>query len=276
MAVGSDGDGEFVTLVVTQVVDSDGDSESRFDHEELILCTADIDYWDVRGIVHRSTVKIRAFRSRLMEESSYFRGLLGGSFSESQQEVISVEWNLETLIDVLKHVFGCPLTISCANLISLIECSLYFGIVTLLSRCKDWFIQATYCKETTLFLLPLDDVINLWKFCVEHGIDPFPELCTSFLARNFMLVASSQFLPAVPCNLLTACLLHEDLTVDSEMHLAEALVNWLDAMWNRSESCSKEVDIDCIQILKEIRVVLLPLQFAIGMLIFRLLEKYQV
>lgn len=61
MALESDGEGEFVTLVVTQV---DDDVEPRVDHEELIVCTDDIDSWDVSGIVRRKTVKIQAVRSR--------------------------------------------------------------------------------------------------------------------------------------------------------------------------------------------------------------------
>ncbi|XP_050243495.1 BTB/POZ domain-containing protein FBL11 isoform X34 [Quercus robur] len=97
--------------------------------------------------------------------------------------------------------------------------------------------------------------------------DFLPELCASFLARNFMWAMSSKLFGDVPYHLLLSCIEHPHLTVDSEMHLSDALLVWVDANAKQLENfilTSK----DCHGIFRQIRVSLLPLWFAAGMLNF--------
>ncbi|GKV37522.1 hypothetical protein SLEP1_g45547 [Rubroshorea leprosula] len=67
----------------------------------------------------------------------------------------------------------------------------------------------------------------------------------------------------VPYDMLLTCVKHPDLTVESEMHLADALLTWIDANIEMLKS-SSETECDFRDILQQIRISLLPLWFAAG------------
>ncbi|KAK7844396.1 btb/poz domain-containing protein fbl11 [Quercus suber] len=255
----SSSDDDFVILTCTNPNPIEAEAESESKHKkEILISTTDILSWDLHTILCSQTLQIHANRNRpvssllfstvwfsgkLIEQSSYFRGLLRGSFSESCLDCISIQWSLETFVDVLKCIYGCPLHITPNNFIPLFEGALYFGVEMLLLKCKTWF------SEMYLEFIAANDFL--------------PELCASFLARNFMWAMSSKLFGDVPYHLLLSCIEHPHLTVDSEMHLSDALLVWVDANAKQLENfilTSK----DCHDIFRQIRVSLLPLWFAAG------------
>ncbi|KAF5750489.1 BTB/POZ domain-containing protein FBL11 [Tripterygium wilfordii] len=203
---------------------------------------------------------MQAHRKRLIERSSYFRGLLCGSFSESCLDCISIQWNLETFINVMKSIYSFPLDITSQNFIHLLEGALYFGVESLVLKCRTWFSLISSSKGPAVLL---DDLINIWNFGLEHAIDFVPELCASYLARNFMWAMSSTFFGDIPYSLLILCIKHPHLTVDSEMRLADAIFVWLENNTEQSESLSKNKELS-VDLLKQIRISLLPLWFVAG------------
>lgn len=132
----------------------------------------------------------------------------------------------------------------------------------LLLNCKAWLIDLS-SRKGICSLQQLDDLIHIWSFGLQHANDFIPELCTSYLARNFMWAISCNSFPHTPWNLLASCVKHPDLTVDSERHLADSLIVWLAASTEQFEQLRNTTD-DCSGILKEIRISLLPLWFAAG------------
>uniref|UniRef100_A0A2N9IEU6 BACK domain-containing protein n=1 Tax=Fagus sylvatica TaxID=28930 RepID=A0A2N9IEU6_FAGSY len=78
-----------------------------------------------------------------------------------------------------------------------------------------------------------------------------------------MWAMSSKFFVDVPYDLLLSCIEHPLLTVDSEMHLSDALLVWVDAYAKQLENFSRTGE-DCHGIFRQIRVSLLPLWFAAG------------
>ncbi|PQM39551.1 BTB/POZ domain-containing protein FBL11 isoform X2 [Prunus yedoensis var. nudiflora] len=54
----------------------------------------------------------------------------------------------------------------------------------------------------------------------------------------------------IPYNLLLSCVKHMNLTVDSEMHLSNALLVWIDANAECMEGLSRNEDV-CTGILKQ-------------------------
>ncbi|XVF07718.1 hypothetical protein REPUB_Repub06bG0163800 [Reevesia pubescens] len=200
---------------------------------------------------------------RLIEESSYFRGLLGGSFSESCLDCISIEWQPETFLNVVSYMFRCPLDINSKNFIPLFEAALYFGVETLLSQLKSWFSEVSLSKDPGLFQIQLDDLIHIWNFGLQHANGFVQELCASYLARNFMCAMSNKTFKDVPYDLLLLCIKHPHLTVDSEKHLSDALLIWLDSNTEQLERSSK-TESEFSDILKQIHISLLPLWFAAG------------
>ncbi|WRX23265.1 BTB/Kelch-associated - like 1 [Theobroma cacao] len=198
-----------------------------------------------------------------IEESSYFRGLLGGSFSESCLDCISIQWHLETFLNVVKCMFHCPLDITSKNFIPLFQAALYFGVEILLLQLKSWFSEVSVSKDPGLFQIQLDDLIDIWNFGLEHANGFVQELCASYFARNFMWAMSSKFFEDVPYDLLLLCIKHPHLTVDSEKHLSDALLIWIDSNIERLQRSNK-TECGFSDILKQIRISLLPLWFAAG------------
>ncbi|KAK6244558.1 hypothetical protein QUC31_010967 [Theobroma cacao] len=258
-ASGSDDD-EFVILVCT---DPTNEIEGDISNEEIVISTTDIFRWDFTSTLSFRTFKIRAHRKRLIEESSYFRGLLGGSFSESCLDCISIQWHLETFLNVVKCMFHCPLDITSKNFIPLFQAALYFGVEILLLQLKSWFSEVSVSKDPGLFQIQLDDLIDIWNFGLEHANGFVQELCASYFARNFMWAMSSKFFEDVPYDLLLLCIKHPHLTVDSEKHLSDALLIWLDSNIERLQRSNK-TECGFSDILKQIRISLLPLWFAAG------------
>ncbi|GAY33217.1 hypothetical protein CUMW_006220 [Citrus unshiu] len=199
---------------------------------------------------------------QLIEQSSYFQGLLGGSFSESSSDYISIQWNLETFIDILKCIYGCPLDVTSDNFLALFEGALYFGVERLILECRTWFSDVCFSKDNELHQIHLEDLIHIWNFGLEHANDFVPQFCASYLARNFMWAMSHKSFVNIPYNLLLECVKHPSLTVDSEMHLSNALLIWIDANIAQLESSNRAED--DLTILKEIQISILPLWFAAG------------
>ncbi|KAL4605802.1 hypothetical protein ACB092_09G055900 [Castanea dentata] len=260
----SSSDDDFVILACTNPNPIEAEAKSESKHrKDFLISTTDILSWDLHTILCSQTLQIHANRNRLIEQSSYFRGLLRGSFSESRLDCISIQWSLDTFVDVLKCIYGCPFHITPNNFIPLFEGALYFGVEMLLLKCKTWFSEVSSSEGSASLQLQLDDLIHIWKFGLECANDFLPELCVSFLARNFMWAMSSKLFGDVPYNLLLSCIEHPYLTVDSEMHLSDALLVWVDANAKQLENfiiTSK----DCHGIFRQIRVSLLPLWFAAG------------
>ncbi|KAL6514371.1 hypothetical protein OROHE_019113 [Orobanche hederae] len=123
-----------VTLICSELNGSDLD-ETPDDFDEFIISTADISSWDLPSISAHKILKIKANPTRLIEESSYFHGILRGSFSESKLSSITIHWNLESFVSVLRVIFGCHVEVSSDNFIFLNEAALYFGVDILLFKC---------------------------------------------------------------------------------------------------------------------------------------------
>lgn len=110
----------------------------------------------------------------------------------------------------------------------------------------------------------------MWGFIIIQvrnmvaAIDFIPELCKGYVARNFVWAMSCNSFIDVPYNFLCACIEHPHLTIDSEKKLCEALLLWVS---NNGESsqCSLESSNGCYtDILKKVRISLLPLSFVAG------------
>ncbi|XP_031253522.1 BTB/POZ domain-containing protein FBL11 isoform X3 [Pistacia vera] len=255
----SSGD-DFVILVCTNLNPIEVEAEKD---REILISTDDIQSWDLVTILRYQTVRIRAYRNRLTEQSSYFHGLLGGSFSESSLDNIVVQWNLETFLNILQCIYGCPLNVALNNFLPLFEGALYFGVEMLLEKCRAWFSEVFLSKNSGPPQIQCDDLIHMWNFGLENANDFVPELCARYLARNFMWAMSNRDFVNIPFNLLFECVKHPCLTVDSEMHLSDALLVWLDANTEQMD-CSIRTKENLTGILKEIRISILPLWFAAG------------
>ncbi|CAL5350771.1 unnamed protein product [Camellia sinensis] len=267
MALNSDDDDDWVLLRCTDPHQTD---PPESDHTEILISTADISTWDFPTILTHQFFIVKSKRSRLIQHSSYFRGLLCGTFSDSGLNCISIKWNLETFMSILKIIFDFPVDVTSNNFLLLFEGALFFGVELLLLKCKAWLIDVTSLKDLCSLQIQLEDLINIWKFGIEHGewnlnmlqqVISFQNSVQAILRGTLMWATHCNSFLHIPCNLLVSCIKHPDLTVDSEWHLADAFIVWLAANTEQFESSSSTRD-DCNGILKEIRISLLPLWFA--------------
>ncbi|XP_072053144.1 BTB/POZ domain-containing protein FBL11 isoform X2 [Arachis hypogaea] len=239
-------DDERVILVCT---DPDSLEPQTPDQEHLLLTATDILTWDLPNILTFNTLKVHAHRSRLIEQSSYFRGLLGRSFSESCLSSITVKWDIGVFIQILKHIYDCSLDVTSENFLPLYEGAFYFGVETLILKCESWFSEVSSPEGFQSARLPMEDMIQIWKFGLEHASDFIVNLCVGCLARNFMWAKHNMFFKRIPHELLLSSVKHPHLTVDSNMEDLE---------------CQSKDEDNCYEILKQIRLDLLALWFAAG------------
>ncbi|XP_057549552.1 BTB/POZ domain-containing protein FBL11 [Amaranthus tricolor] len=253
------------------------------DHEELpdvsnqiILISTAISSWDLQSILTHHVVRVKINRTRLIEQSSYFRSLLSGNFSESSMFCVSIQWDLEIFLHILRFIHGCHTEVTSCSFIPLCQAALYFGLERLALECKSW-LSDNIMNDELSSQLKLDDLTNFWEFGVEHAIDWISGLCIDHVARNFMWALSCHTFVDLPYRFLVSCVKHPHLTVDSERHLCDGLLSWLRANMKSLEQTRKAYDgesddseqmkiitHDWTSILEEVHVSLLPLWFIMG------------
>ncbi|KAM0940350.1 putative chromatin remodeling & transcription regulator BTB-POZ family [Dioscorea sansibarensis] len=258
MACGSDED--LVLLVLS-------DPSTTYEEEELTqletsIWASDIRNWKLHLILSSSIVKVEANRSRLMKQSSYFRGLLGGSFSESSLRHVVVQWNLEIIVRILQFMYGLSINVTPDSLLPLLEGALFFGVEGLLLECESWFHNFTSSACIDTQEMPLDAIVEIWNFGSDHGTGFIQETCEDYLARNFAWTMLSSSFAKIPYDLLQSVIEHSHLTVESEMQLCDALLSWLSINSSFSDCLSVDCGNHYFHILKKVRICLLPLWFA--------------
>ncbi|CAI9290696.1 unnamed protein product [Lactuca saligna] len=250
-------DGSDDVMVVLTCIDRNeqDDFSHNQDEDAVMISTVDVYNWNFPSVLKHRTIKVKAQRNRLIEHSSYFHGLLGGNFGNPDLEIL-VQWNQPTFLSLLASLFGSPLDVTSESFLSLFEGALYFGMETIISKCMMWLTKAISVNGVPL--LQLNDLLSIWEFGSELVNNYLPELCTTYLAKNFIWAMSCSSFVDVPYDLLLSSTKHPNLTVDSEMQLCDALLIWISA--NKEQYTE-----DCyINLLKQIRISLLPLWFASG------------
>ncbi|CAO2181615.1 unnamed protein product [Urochloa humidicola] len=210
------------------------------------------------------TVAVRADRRRLIESSSYFRALLGGSFSESGREYVQVACNLEAAVQVLRYLFEPSegFTITHDNFLPLLEGALFLAVESLLAECERWF--RTMASQTYAMLVPLDFLIEAWYFAQEHGVTFVQDICPEYIAQNFAHVIPRRPFNKIPYDLLCSTIECPHLTVDSEKQLCEAILYWVSENTKPCEQKDPDSVDDHTLLLSKVKICLLPLEFATG------------
>ncbi|WVZ67277.1 hypothetical protein U9M48_016380 [Paspalum notatum var. saurae] len=187
----------------------------------------------------------------LIESSSYFRALLGGSFSESGRDYVQVGCNLEAAVQVLRYLFqpSDSFTITHDNFLALLEGALFLAVESLLLECERWF--STMASQTSAMPVPLDFIIEVWHFAQEHGVTFVQDICLEYLAQNFVG---------------TCCPKEENnfLSLSSEKQLCEAILYWVSENMKTSEQPNPNSVDGHLFLLSKVKVCLLPLGFATG------------
>ncbi|XP_051148897.1 BTB/POZ domain-containing protein FBL11 isoform X3 [Andrographis paniculata] len=256
-----------VTLVICSqsYSNASGLNQEPRDSNVIAVSTAEIGTWDLPSLISRSALKVEVDPQRLVEQSSYFRGLLGGSFSEARNSSVSIQWEVESFVTVLRVIFGLEIEITVDSYIPLNEAALFFGVDSLLLKCQDWLVKVTSSQGEHQELGFGNDLVCIWKYGVDSSTEFILKLCTGYLAKNFMWALRSNSFKDVPEKLLCACIEHPDLTVESEKQLCDAILSWITTNTAKPEGvsrhylCDKKVDISgCPQ--------MTPLVFLISLL----------
>ncbi|PUZ52828.1 hypothetical protein GQ55_5G004800 [Panicum hallii var. hallii] len=225
------------------------------------VCVSDLARFDP---LPSPTVAVRADRHRLIGTSSYFRALLGGSFSESGRAYVQVGCNLEAAVQVLRYLFepSESFTITPDNFLPLLEGALFLAVESLLVECERWF--RTMCSQTSATIVPLDFLIEVWYFAQEHGVTFVQDTCPEYLAQNFAHVISRRLFNKIPYGLLCSTIECPHLMVDSEKQLCEAILYWVSENTKPCERPNPNSVDDHLFLLSKVKICLLPLEFATG------------
>ncbi|KAK3163119.1 hypothetical protein QOZ80_1BG0097920 [Eleusine coracana subsp. coracana] len=216
------------------------------------------------GPLPSPTLAVRADRHRLIDSSSYFRALLGGSFSEWGRQHVQVCCNLEAAVQVLCYLFdpSGSFLITHDNFIPLLEGALFLAVENLLMECERWF--STMNSQTSPQIVPLDFIIQVWYFSQEHGVTFVQDICPGYLAKNFAQVISLRSFNKIPYGLLSSTIECPHLTVDSEKQLCEALLYWVSENMKPCEQPNQNTLDGQLCLLSKVKICLLPLEFAAG------------
>ncbi|XP_044352338.1 BTB/POZ domain-containing protein FBL11 isoform X2 [Triticum aestivum] len=209
-----------------------------------------------------TVVAVRVDRSRLIDSSSYFRALLGGSFSESGSGYVRISCDLAAAVQVLRYLFDPPASfaISHHNFLPLLEGALFLAVESLLADCERWF--RTVRSRSSSMVAPLDFIIEAWYFAQKHGVTFVEDVCPGYLAQSFVQVISSKLFAHIPYDLLYSTIESPHLTVDSEKQLCEAILSWVSASRQSCEQSVSNPADNQLSLLSKVRVCLLPLGFA--------------
>ncbi|XP_009627140.1 BTB/POZ domain-containing protein FBL11 isoform X2 [Nicotiana tomentosiformis] len=169
---------------------------------------------------------------------------------------------MESLLSMLRFLFGCSLDLTSESFLPLYEAALFFGAEKLLLVCRSWLNYVTSEGRIRPPQLHLGDLVHIWEYGRENATDFIPQL-TDCLARNFIWMTSCDSFHNVPFELLLSCVKHPCLTVDSEKHLCDAILLWLAANTIPYDLLNSTGDAR-VAIFTEIRTSLLPLPFAAG------------
>jgi hypothetical protein len=149
--------------------------------------------------------------------------------------------------------------------VPLLEVALFFGVEILVMECKSWCVQTLSSKKMKISGGLLRQLIEICNFVADNGLHIILDLYTDFFALNFGGIMHCDSFTELPHALLKACISHPLLTIDSERHLCEALLNWLENNFQCSKFSSK-VGENSFDILEKVRIGLLPLEFILGQL----------
>ncbi|KAL0333453.1 UNVERIFIED_CONTAM: BTB/POZ domain-containing protein FBL11 [Sesamum angustifolium] len=236
---------------------------------EIVLSTADISSWDLPSVLAHKLLKIevnptgmklaqleilQCMLVNIMKETrrqnvavcvssmflSYFQEILRRNGLTS----VSIHWNVESFANVLRFIFGCPVKLL-PEILFLNEAALFFGVETLLLKCRVWLEEFTSQSQ----VLCLDSLIDIWKYGLERANDSILQLCISYLARNFVSALALT---------LPLFFRHFGALLLFEKHFADAVLVWLTANTAKSEGWSSN------DLCLKIRTGLLPLWFAAG------------
>nr|XP_043614055.1 BTB/POZ domain-containing protein FBL11 [Erigeron canadensis] len=229
--------------------------ENENDEETHNISTKDVKNWNFSSILQHPIIIIHAHKHTLVQHSTYFHALLAEQYFSDPDFEVLVKWNQTAFVILVASLFGYPLEFTSENFLPIFEGALYFGMDMILSECKTWLTNAMLVNEVPS--VQLKDLVNIWEFGSEIG-DYIPELCTSYLAKNFIWAMSCSSFDDVSHDLLRSTIKHPYLTVDSEKQLCDAILAWITA---NKQQCTEDV---CINLLKQIRISLLPLWYAAG------------
>lgn len=84
--------------------------------------------------------------------------------SDPDLEVL-VQWNQPTFLSLLATLFGSPVDVTSENFLSLFEGALYFGMETIISKCKMWLTKAMSVNGPPL--VQVNDLVGIWEFGSE-------------------------------------------------------------------------------------------------------------
>jgi hypothetical protein len=186
---------------------------------------------DLEGSCEEKT-SLHAHRVVLVAASSYFASLLSGAWgqqdlasgSNSPRHVsVRSDETLEHLKLFFGFLYGCEVQLDLTRAHPLLRLADFYGVDALMNQCLRFLERVLHPQPTRCFTL------------FDAASSPLPQLppqerlialCTEVLARSFSEASAHATFGNCPEELLVAVLERDDLSVDKEAEVLNALVVW--------------------------------------------------
>ncbi|XP_049601772.1 kelch-like protein 11 isoform X2 [Syngnathus scovelli] len=173
------------------------------------------------------TCEFAAHRSVLAAATYYFTPLLSGQFSESVSGRVDMkEWSSETGPDaetvesVIQYMYTGEIRVSTCNVHEVLELADRFLLVQL----KD------FCGEFLKKKLSLTNCVAVHSLAHMYTLDQLALRAADMIRRNFHKVIQDEEFYTLPFHLVRNWLSDDQITVDSEEVLFEAVLKWVQKM----------------------------------------------
>ncbi|CAF0884784.1 unnamed protein product [Didymodactylos carnosus] len=153
----------------------------------------------------------------LASSSQYFSALLSHSFKENSQEKIELK-NIasDTFQMILNFIYSGTITLEENNVQQLLVASDMFHLVDLIQFCCHFLSMS----------INIQNVIDVWILADEYNFSTLKQETEYYMLKHFNNVIGQENFRTIPKHLLQNLVSNDDLTVQCENDVLEAILKW--------------------------------------------------
>ena len=162
--------------------------------------------------------ELKAHRLVLAASCPYFDAMFTSELLESQQEKILLQGvDYEALKLLVDFIYGGEITVTESNVESLLSAASLWQLVPVINFCSQ-FLQEQ---------VEADNCVGILRFADAYGCQDLFNCCQRYILHHFSEVISTEEYVTMPEYLLVDLLKSEELRVQSEEEVLDAVLKWI-------------------------------------------------
>ncbi|KAI0211369.1 Kelch-like protein 2, partial [Lamellibrachia satsuma] len=163
---------------------------------------------DYRGTCHRSV---------LAAASPYFHTMFTSGLPDSESDTVKLNIDQATLKLVVDYIHSAEIKITVDNVQNLVESSDLLLLDDLKAECDQFMSNQ----------VQLDNRLDMYKYASLYRLELLQRTARRLMAVDFMSVVSTSEFRELPCKELIEYISDDDVNVDTEDAVFEAVLNWV-------------------------------------------------